>query len=84
MTQTLTIQIPENLYVPLQTLAQQVGKTPEEFTLLWLTAAIQQFENDPVEAFIGSVDSDVPDWTQESDRYLGEDLMNSHEAGTVN
>ena len=80
MTQTLTIQIPENLYVPLQTLAQQVGKTPEEFTLLWLTAAIQQFENDPVEAFIGSVDSDVTDWTQESDRYLGEDLMNSHEA----
>jgi hypothetical protein len=64
MTQTLTIQIPENLYVPLQTLAQQVGKTPEEFTLLWLTAAIQQFENDPVEAFIGSVDSGIPDWTK--------------------
>ncbi|MGF1567356.1 MAG: hypothetical protein ACFCVD_04685 [Nodosilinea sp.] len=66
MTQTLTIQIPENLYIPLQTLAYQVGKTPEEFTLLWLTAVIQQFEDDPVEAFIGSVDSGMPDWTQEN------------------
>lgn len=25
MTQTLTIQIPENLFLPLQTLAQQAG-----------------------------------------------------------
>jgi hypothetical protein len=64
MTQTLTIQIPENLFIPLQTLAQQAGKTPEEFILLWLTAAIQQFEDDPVEAFIGSVDSGIPDWTK--------------------
>jgi hypothetical protein len=31
MTQTLTIQIPENLYIPLQTLAQQARKTPEKF-----------------------------------------------------
>jgi hypothetical protein len=64
VTQTLIIQIPENLYIPLQTLAQQAGKTPEEFTLLWLTAAIQQFENDPVEAFIGSVNSGILDWTK--------------------
>jgi len=46
----------------LQTLAQQAGKTPEEFTLLWLTVAIQQFEDDPVEAFIGSFDSGISDW----------------------
>jgi hypothetical protein len=80
MSQTLMLQIPEELYLPLQTLAQQSGKTPEEFTLFWLAAAIHQFENDPVEAFIGSVDSGVPDWTQESDRYLGDELINTHEA----
>jgi hypothetical protein len=46
MSQPLTIQVPEDLYIPLQALAQQSGKTPEEFTLQWLKETIQKFEND--------------------------------------
>ena len=79
MNQPLTLQVPERLYLPLQTLAQQNGKTPEEFALQWLTAALEQFENDPLEAIIGSVESGIPDWTEQSDRYLGETLIDTQE-----
>jgi hypothetical protein len=79
MSQPLTIQVPEDLYIPLQALAQQSGKTPEEFTLQWLKETIQKFENDPLEAFIGSVESGISDWTEQSDQYLGEALIESEE-----
>jgi hypothetical protein len=74
MTQTLTLQIPEELFTPLQALAQQSGKTPEAFTLDWLMATLRDFEQDPIEPFIGSIQSDIPDWTEKSDMYLGDSI----------
>lgn len=79
MSQTLTIQIPDALYQPLLEIAQRQGVSPEEFTVQWLATSIQHFVNDPLEPFIGSVQSNRPDWTERHDQYLGENLVNDHE-----
>lgn len=79
MNQVLTLQIPEDLYQPLVEIAQRRGQSPEEFTLQWLKASIQHFTDDPLEALIGSVQSNIPDWTEHHDRYLGENLLETEE-----
>lgn len=77
MSQTLTLQIPDTLYQPLLEIAQRQGVSPEELTIQWLTASIEHFVNDPLESFIGSVQSHIPDWTERHDQYLGENLLNN-------
>ena len=75
MSQILTLQIPEEVYQPLLEIAKRNGKTPEEFTTQWLASSIQHFADDPVESFIGSVNSEIADWTENSDRYLAQNLL---------
>jgi hypothetical protein len=77
MNQALTLQIPEELYEPLVKIAQQKGQSPEEFAEQWLAASVQHFADDPLEPFIGSVQSNISDWTQNHDRYLGDSFLSS-------
>ncbi|MGK7927948.1 MAG: hypothetical protein AB4290_22370 [Spirulina sp.] len=79
MSQVLTLQIPEEIYQPLLEIAQRNGKTPEEFTIQWLASSLQDFANDPVESFIGSVNSEMGDWTNQCDRYLSQNLLDPQE-----
>jgi len=72
VSQILTLQIPEELYQSLIEIAQRRGQSPEEFTLQWLRVSIQHFTDDPLELLIGSVQSDIPDWTEHHDLYFGE------------
>lgn len=80
MNQVLMLQIPEELYQPLVEIAQRRGQSPEEFTIQWLAASIQQFVDDPLEQFIGAVNSGIPDWSEHHDQYLGQTIINSNEA----
>ena len=79
MSKVLTLQLPEELYNPLLEIAQRWGQSPEEVTLQWLKSSIQQFTDDPLEPLIGSFQSNIPDWTEHHDRYLGENLLGSEE-----
>ncbi len=75
MTQVLNLEIPEEMYQPLLEIAQGRGQSPEEFALQWLMVSIQHFTDDPFEPLIGSVQSNIPDWTENHDRYLGKNLL---------
>jgi hypothetical protein len=75
MSQALTLQIPEAVYKPLLEIAKRRGQSPEEFSLQCLMASIHQFADDPLESFIGSIQSDIPDWSENHDRYLGDNLL---------
>ncbi|MBC6418022.1 MAG: hypothetical protein GDA44_04125 [Prochloron sp. SP5CPC1] len=75
MSQVLTLQIPEEVYQPLVEIAQQRGQSPEEFAIQELIFSIQHFADDPLKPFIGSIQSNIPDWTENHDRYLGEKLL---------
>lgn len=75
MSQTLTLEISDGAYKVLSEIAQQEGKTPAEMGAQWLALAIEQIKNDPLEPFIGALHSDVPDWADRHDQYLGEALI---------
>jgi hypothetical protein len=78
MSHPLTLQIPEELYQPLIEAAAQMGQTPEEVALQWLSEAAQQIADDPIEQFIGTIPSQIPDWTTQHDVYLGQNLLDQN------
>jgi hypothetical protein len=71
---TLRLEIPQNVYELLVKLAPQMGQTPEELATHWLATAAQGHVDDPIEKFIGAFNSNVPDWTDQHDQYLGSRL----------
>jgi hypothetical protein len=72
MTHALILEIPEEVYDPLLKKATQIGQTPEELAVQWLVTVAQQLVDDPLEKFIGIFNSDIPDWADEHDRYIGQ------------
>jgi hypothetical protein len=77
MNHTLQLEIPENLYEPLVKVAAKMGRTPEELALVWLATAVQQFEEDPLEKFIGAFSSNIPDWADQHDQYIVQGLVDT-------
>jgi len=71
----LVLEIPDEVYKILTDLAQQEGKTPEEMGAQWIATTVERIQNDPLERFIGALPSDIPDWADRHDEYLGEALM---------
>ncbi len=74
MTHSVTLNLPDHLYSPLLEKANQTGKKPEELMIEYLQTMIKNTEDDPVEEFIGAFNSEVPDWTENHDAYLGKSL----------
>lgn len=75
MEHTLVLELPEDIYEPLANTAKQTGQTPEELAVEWLATAVQNATDDPVENFIGAFSSNIPDWTDQHDKYIGQSLM---------
>jgi hypothetical protein len=74
MGRTLVVEIPENVYQPLAETAKQSGRTPEDLASEWLRLAIQSATDDPIENFIGAFSSQVIDWADQHDKYIGQAL----------
>ena len=75
MAYSLILEVPEDLYEPLAKTAKRTGRTPEELAIEWLAIAVQSMLDDPVENFIGAFSSNVPDWANEHDKYIGQALV---------
>jgi hypothetical protein len=76
---SLTLELPENVYQSLKKTATQTEQSPETLAVQWLKQITQQQEIDPLEKFIGAFNSNIPDWADEHDKYLGQSLLNKHE-----
>jgi hypothetical protein len=76
MSHLLTLQISEELYRPLMNIAEEMGQTPEEVALMWLSEIARQITDDPIEKFIGTIPSHLTDWTTQHDLCLGQNLLN--------
>lgn len=72
---TLRIELPEKVYNVLKHLAEKSGKTPEQFAQDWLNSALQESASDPLDQFIGAFRTDMEDWADQHDRYLGEAIL---------
>lgn len=46
-------------------------KDPEELVIEGIQLSVQSYEDDPVEEFIGAFQSNINDWTENHDSYLG-------------
>ena len=75
MGHTLMLEVPENIYQPLAKTAEQRGGTPEELAMEWLLTASHLVVDDPVENFIGAFHSNISDWADQHDKYIGQTLM---------
>jgi hypothetical protein len=74
MGQPITLDLPQEVYEPLVDSAQRAGATPEALAIEWLTAVSRFAARDPIESFIGTLRSHLPDWTERHDHYFGQTL----------
>ena len=72
MGHTLTLEVPDEVYNPLLKTAEQTGQKLEELAIQWLATVVETFSDDPLEEFIGAFKSDIPDWADRHDKYLGQ------------
>ncbi len=75
MSHILKLELPEDIYKPLEKNARREGRSPEEIAIEYLKSILLKLEDDPIEKFIGAVHSNIPDWADEHDKYLGKTLM---------
>ena len=72
MPRTLKLKLSEEVYETLMQRAAETDRSPETLAADWLTSTIQAAaSDDPLESFIGAVESSVPDGADEHDRHLG-------------
>lgn len=74
MTHSITLELPENVYRILDEEAKAKGRKVEEIALEKLENGETKEIEDPFEKFIGAFRSDVPDWAENHDKYLDEEL----------
>ena len=72
MSYTVQITIPDDLYNSLRETARQTGQPIEIVASEWLSVAAEQLIHDPLDAFIGALDSSGSDWADNHDSYLGQ------------
>ncbi|MBP7687966.1 MAG: hypothetical protein KA765_08665 [Thermoflexales bacterium] len=77
MGHAITVDVPPEAYESLANTARQTGQTPEELAALWLTNAARQVAADPLERFIGAITTQIPDWAERHDHYLGRALKDA-------
>ena len=75
MTHSMTIELPEAVYQSLSEEAEAKGRRVEEIALEKLAKDTPATIDDPLDEFVGAFRSDVPDWADNHDKYLGENLM---------
>ncbi len=68
----ITLDLSENVYRPIEKMASNLGQTPEELVMEWIVSASQTAGADPIESCIGAIESTIPDWVDNHDKYLGQ------------
>lgn len=76
---SLTLQLPNHLYESLKKAANKAGTSPEAIATQWLETTMNNLDDDPIEEFIGSIHSEIPDWGENHDRYLGKQFLSQHD-----
>jgi len=74
MTHSLVLEVPESIYQPIVEEAEAEGRKVEEIALERLAVKKPQPAADPLDEFVGAFRSDVTDWADNHDKYLGEEL----------
>jgi hypothetical protein len=71
MAHTLTIEVSQQVYDSLIVTAKEIGASPEAVAAQWLGATSQRITSDPLDEIIGTLHSDIADWGERHDYYIG-------------
>ena len=74
MTHSLLLEVPESIYQPIVEEARAEGRKTEEIALERLANCKPKKIDDSLDEFVGAFRSDFPDWADNHDKYLGENL----------
>jgi hypothetical protein len=74
MPQSLTIEVPEDVYLRLEKWASQQGTTPAALATDWVSRRVAELEQDPLIRWAGTLDLEVSDVAERHDDYLGDAL----------
>lgn len=74
MSQTIQVEISDEDYRHLTQLAQREGKTPAELSAEIVSRNVTNLLHDPLDEFIGKINTNMPGWTDRHDKLLGEQL----------
>ncbi len=75
MSQTLSLEIPDQLYETLKRLAEKGGRSAEDLGAAWLRLTIERVNSDPIMKLAGALQSGVPDLAERHDAYIAEHLL---------
>lgn len=79
MPTTLTLEIPDQIYRPLQKKADKRGKTIDQILIDWLGEVVKDELDDPLLQLAGAFSSDISDIGTNHDFYIGQELRDAHE-----
>ncbi|MCI5130426.1 MAG: hypothetical protein D3904_02630 [Candidatus Electrothrix sp. EH2] len=79
MATTLTLQIPDRIYQPLQERAKKRGKTLDQIIIEWLGNAVEDGPDDPLLQLAGAFSCGVKNIGTNHDIHIGQELSNTHE-----
>jgi hypothetical protein len=82
MGRTITLELPKEIYEPLAKTALEEGQTPESLAVEWLTKGARLALEDPLEALIGSLSSNLEGWADEHDKHIGQAIAQEMRART--
>lgn len=75
MTHSIVLEVPESIYQPIAEEARAEGRKVEEIALERLAVKKTNPTADPLDEFVGAFRSDVSDWADNHDKYIGENLV---------
>ena len=76
MTHSLVLEIPESIYQPLAKEAKARGLNIEEIAIKILSEDSLKSSDDSLDQFIGAFETDISDFADRHDYYIGENLAN--------
>jgi plasmid stability protein len=74
MSQTLTVDLPDEVYELLRRSAEVEHRSPEDIAADLLAASVRSREEDPVLQLLGTVESEVTDVAARHDEYIGRSI----------
>ncbi len=77
MEHTLLLSVPEEVYQSLLDEAEQTGQPLEALAVQRLVVGARSHVTDPLDDLIGSMESDIPDWSSNHDWYIGQAILES-------
>lgn len=88
MGHTITVELPDEVFAPLERRATEEGIPPQELLVTWVRKQMEveeeaypvTLETDPLVEFIGAFESGEPDLAQRHDEYLAEAYQETHDS----